>query len=90
MPAAEMDRMMKVQEMILKATAGKLTWWEAAEILGVTDRTMRRWRIGWHGYDGRKVSADNNYFGRTRLASGPYWISIALQLGELTLTLSFR
>src|SRR5262245_15851747 len=24
--------------------ARKLTWWQAAEIMGVTDRTMRRWR----------------------------------------------
>ena len=54
MPAAEMERVMKVQEVILKATAGKLKWWEAAEILGVTDRTMRRWRdrLEEHGYDG--------------------------------------
>ena len=43
-PAAEMERMMKAQEAILKAAAGKLKWWEAAEIMGVTDRTMRRWR----------------------------------------------
>ena len=43
-PAAEMERMMKLQEVILKAMAGKLKWWEAAEIIGVTDRTMRRWR----------------------------------------------
>ena len=35
---------MKAQEVILKAAAGKLKWWEAAEIMGVTDRTMRRWR----------------------------------------------
>ena len=40
--AAEMERMMKIQEVILKAMAGKLKWWEAAEIIGVTDRTMRR------------------------------------------------
>jgi hypothetical protein len=33
---------MKVQEVILRAMAGKLKWWEAAEIIGVTDRTMRR------------------------------------------------
>jgi hypothetical protein len=33
-----------MQEVILKAMAGKLKWWEAAEIIGVTDRTMRRWR----------------------------------------------
>ena len=45
---------MKVQEVILKAMAGSLKWWEAAEIIGVTDRTMRRWRKRYeeHGYDG--------------------------------------
>jgi Homeodomain-like domain-containing protein len=42
--AAETERMMKAQEVILKAAAGKLKWWEAAKIMGVTDRTMRRWR----------------------------------------------
>ena len=54
MPAAEMERVMKVQEVILKVAAKKLKWWEAAEILGVTDRTMRRWRerLEEHGYDG--------------------------------------
>src|SRR3954470_2564833 len=39
-----MERMMKVQDVLLKAMAKKITWWAAAEILGVTDRTMRRWR----------------------------------------------
>src|SRR5262245_28292307 len=49
-----MERMMKVQEVILKAMAGSLKWWEAAEIIGVTDRTMRRWRQRYQegGYDG--------------------------------------
>ena len=42
--AAEMERMMKVQDVLLKAMAKKITWWAAAEIIGVTDRTMRRWR----------------------------------------------
>src|ERR1700720_3744117 len=53
-PAAEMERMMKVQEVILKAMAGSLKWWEAAEIIGVSDRTMRRWRERYQegGYDG--------------------------------------
>jgi transposase len=52
--AAETERMMKIQEVILKAMAGKLKWWEAAEIIGVTDRTMRRWRGRYqeHGYSG--------------------------------------
>ena len=42
--AAEMERMMKLQDVLLKAIAGKMSWWDAAEIIGVTDRTMRRWR----------------------------------------------
>ena len=41
-PAAETERMMKIQEVILKGMAGKLKWWEAAEIIAVTDRTMRK------------------------------------------------
>ena len=45
---------MKVQEVILKAMAGKLKWWEAAEIIGISDRSMRRWRERYEefGYDG--------------------------------------
>ena len=35
---------MKLHDVLLKAMAKKITWWEAAEIIGVTDRTMRRWR----------------------------------------------
>jgi transposase len=38
----------------LKAMAGTLSWVAAAEIIGVTDRTMRHWRERWqkHGYSG--------------------------------------
>jgi transposase len=43
--AAELERTLKVQEVIAKVMARKLTWWEAAEIMGVSDRTMRRWRV---------------------------------------------
>jgi len=52
--AAQVERMMKFQEVILKAAAGKLKWWEAAEILGITDRQLRRMRQSYeeHGYDG--------------------------------------
>ena len=35
---------MKLQDVLLKAMAKKIRWWDAAEIIGVTDRTMRRWR----------------------------------------------
>jgi transposase len=41
---AAMERAMKVQEVILRAMAKKITWWQAAEIIGITDRQMRRWR----------------------------------------------
>jgi transposase len=46
--------MMKLQDVLLKAMAKKITWWEAAEIIGVTDRTMRRWRgrLEADGYSG--------------------------------------
>jgi transposase len=49
-----MERMMKVQDVLLKAMAKKITWWEAAEIIGVSDRTMRRWRerLEQDGYSG--------------------------------------
>jgi transposase len=49
-----MERMMKLQDVLLKAMAKKITWWAAAEIIGVSDRTMRRWRERFeaNGYDG--------------------------------------
>jgi transposase len=45
---------MKLQDVLLKAMAKKITWWDAAEIIGVSDRTMRRWqqRLEQDGYDG--------------------------------------
>jgi len=46
--------MMKLQDVLLKAMAKKIRWWDAAEIIGVTDRTMRRWRerLEAEGYSG--------------------------------------
>src|ERR1700723_4639276 len=41
---AATERAMKVQEVILRAAAKKITWWRAAEIIGISDRQMRRWR----------------------------------------------
>ena len=53
-PPAAVERMMKVQEVILRAMSGELTWIQAARILRVSDRTMRRWKARYekHGYDG--------------------------------------
>ena len=53
-PAPVVERAMKVQEVILRAMSGALTWLQAAEILGLSPRSMRRWRARYesHGYDG--------------------------------------
>jgi len=39
---------------ILRAIDGRLLWSQAAEIIGISDRSMRRWRERYeeHGYDG--------------------------------------
>ena len=49
-----MERAMKVQDVMLQAMAKKITWWQAAEILGISDRHMRRWRERYveEGYNG--------------------------------------
>src|SRR6266705_247146 len=51
---AAVERAMKVQEVILRAMAKKVTWWQEAEIIGISDRQMRRWRERYEkfGYDG--------------------------------------
>lgn len=45
---------MKIQEVILRAISKQITWIEAAEIIGVRPRSMRRWRQRYQefGYDG--------------------------------------
>jgi len=53
-PKAAMERAMKVQDVMLQAMAKKITWWQAAEILGISDRHMRRCRERYEeeGYNG--------------------------------------
>ena len=57
---AAMERAMKVQEVMLRAWAKTITWWQAAEIVGISDRHLRRIREGYEkfGYfgwlDGRR------------------------------------
>jgi transposase len=41
---AARERAMKFKDVIVQAMAGQIAWWQAAEILGVSARTMRRWR----------------------------------------------
>ena len=51
---AAWERMVKVQDVILRAMARRITWWQAAEILGISDRSLRRWKRRYevNGYDG--------------------------------------
>src|SRR5438132_8794998 len=71
-PKAAMERAMKVQEVILRAMARKITWWQAAEIIGISDRHMRRWRERYEefGYDG--------LFDRRRGKPSPKRVPLAL------------
>src|SRR5690348_14168172 len=48
------ERAMKAQEVIVRALAGEITWIHAAEILGLSPRSVRRWRwrLEQAGYDG--------------------------------------
>jgi len=45
---------MKIQEVILKAVSKQILWTEAADIIGVSYRTMKRWKARYetYGYDG--------------------------------------
>ncbi len=53
---------MKLQDVILKAMAKKISWLEAAEIAGVTDRTLRRMRDRYRefGYTGCSTKGAGN------------------------------
>jgi hypothetical protein len=52
-PRTAAERAMKLQEVLLRATAGKIKWWQA-ELIGISPRQMRRWRkrLGEQGYKG--------------------------------------
>ena len=51
---AAWERAMRMQEVLLRALSGEIHWFRAAEILGMSPRTLRRWRVGYekHGYGG--------------------------------------
>lgn len=48
------ERAMKVEEVILRPLAGKLTWLQAADILNRSPRSIRRlrWNLEHYGYTG--------------------------------------
>lgn len=48
------ERMMKVQEVLMRAVNRELSWIQAADILGCTPRSLRRWKLRYQrfGVDG--------------------------------------
>src|SRR5260370_25206560 len=69
---AAMERTMKVQEVILRAMGKKITWWQAAEIIGISDRQMRRWRERYEEFGFRGL------FDRRRGKPSPKKIPVAV------------
>jgi len=53
-PARALERAMQIKEVITRAMSGQINWLQAAEIIGITDRSMRRWRerLSVQGYEG--------------------------------------
>jgi transposase len=54
MSQAAVERAMKLQDVMLRAMAKRITWYQAAEILGISCRQMQRWktRFRHEGYEG--------------------------------------
>ena len=54
MSVAAVERAMKLQDVMLRAMAKRITWFQAAEILGISCRQMQRWktRFEHEGYEG--------------------------------------
>ena len=53
-PAVALERAMTIREVILRAMSGAISWMQAAEIIGCSDRSVRRWRARYEakGYEG--------------------------------------
>lgn len=54
MTQTAVERAMKLQDVMLRAMAKRITWYQAAEILGISCRQMQRWqtRFKHEGYEG--------------------------------------
>ena len=49
-PEAVEQRAMTMREVIMRAVSGKISWLDAADILRIRARTMRRWRWRYEQY----------------------------------------
>jgi transposase len=53
-PRTAVERAMKLQEVLLRATSGKIKWWQAAELIDISEHQLRRRRKRYEeeGYQG--------------------------------------
>ncbi len=72
-PATAVERAMKVQEVILRAMSKQITWYQAAEIIGISDRSMRRWRMPRH----KSAAGSTGY--RSVTSTFQFWVEIDLR-----------
>ena len=63
------ERMMKVREVLMRAVNRELSWIQAADILGCTPRSLRRWKLRY-----QEFGMDGLVDGRTRGHRSPSWI----------------
>jgi hypothetical protein len=69
MTPAAVERAMKLQDVMLRAMAKRITWYQAAEILGLSGRQMLRWqtRFKHEGYEGlfdRRAAVEKEFHGK--------------------------
>lgn len=71
-PPKAVERAMKVQEIMLRAISGQMLWFQAAEVLGISTRQMRRLKRRYeiYGYDG--------LFDRRRRSPSPRRVPLAI------------
>jgi Homeodomain-like domain len=49
-PPSALERAMKVKDVLVRVLSGEYTLWQGAEILGMTARSLRRWRVRMEQY----------------------------------------
>jgi len=83
-PRAAVERPMKVQEVIRRAIAKKITWAQAGEVIGLSERQMRRWKERYQefGYD-RDTGRGLIDFRRTLHVESFVWTFVVENIDEL-------
>lgn len=67
-PTAQ-ERMMKVHEVLMRAVNREISWIQAADILGCTPRSLRRWKLRY-----QQFGVEGLVDGRTRGHRSPRWV----------------